>query len=871
MSGPVPVDAGWAVWGKRPGTNEDYSILSAGSQPLSRAEYASIVAHFTPGNPPAGRGRPGSLPWVTFSVAGVDGRPYLGISVQDLVSQVDGVGRPIAQTSYFCAPYTDLAQPAVSCLGLYQAVAEVPLPGQDGPPVRLTITPLDPVATAGMIRKLNVDTVVTTASLLLDGPVTIVGAEGSTFLERLWFIDAVAALLPFAYRAGYTAATWSDNGAGQRIRLAFSSRSPSGAATLQWQTTPEAIKADGPARRYRNRLAGVLSRSLASDPLTELVRSLARLTEPARRFDDPGYALDCLREIDLPTVVLDAARDGKAKPAEIRMVFASGRITELPGDSARQLLDKLIALGDPQDWNTIAQWFDQIAGSQAKDLLGTVAITCRKLLWSAPDSPLVREYLILADHYGLEDQLLARLMVPPKSTEDLNRGLGAAARLLADSVLAPQPGTAGYPRTQQALKNNPPVACELLTQLAGSESGTGPAIAWIEPVLGDFLRPFIKVLGDQPSPVDRAALLQLAVNGESWVRGLLQTASNAGRLDYVIPGFASWLAANAAEKGLPDKAMKQYWRNTAGALKPETEVARGWLDLCLLLTGNDPVSLLADRDDRAHFTECFVVAWQRLVTETPDADAVLTTALAAYLGREPWTARVELAAGVADLAGRLTADRRRRPLEVVVARMLSASPGAVSWDFAAGWLARKDAVRPGTAEALRYMPPSATPAQAAESCAQAAQHGVQAREAALALADSGVIESGTQAEAFLEALRHALARGTTDRDSQGHWLVVFIQLFTGGLFGKRVADEFPERVTVKVFSEVRYRLILLRFTASGGAENVPPALSPMAIEELEHIRKVADDIIHDARKASGGRGPFRWGGKQSAEAQEAKS
>src|SRR5262249_8827493 len=143
-------------------------------------------------------------------------------------------------------------------------------------------------------------------SLLLDGPVTVTGAEGSTLLERLWFIDAVASMLPFAYRAAYTAATWSDSGAGQRIRLAFSSHPQAGSAWVGWQSSPEPIKADGPARLYCKRLAAVLGRSSAGDPLTDLIRSFAALTKPGRRFDDPQYALDSLREIDLPTVVLNA-------------------------------------------------------------------------------------------------------------------------------------------------------------------------------------------------------------------------------------------------------------------------------------------------------------------------------------------------------------------------------------------------------------------------------------------------------------------------------------------------------------------------------------------------------------------------------------
>jgi hypothetical protein len=861
VSGPVPVSAGWAVWGKRPGTNEDYSILSAAAEPLSRAEYASIVAHFTPGNPPRERGRPGSLPWVTFSQVGVAGQPYLGISVLDMVSQVDGVGRPSTQTSYFCAPYADLAQPPVSCLGLYQAVADLPLPDRDGPPLRLTIASFDPPAMAASIRELGVDTVVTTASLLLDGPVTVTGAEGSTLLERLWFIDAVAALLPFAYRAGYTAATWSDNGAGQRIRLAFAGHAPAGEAAVAWRSSPALPRTDGFARRYRQRLVSVLGRKSAGDPLTELIRSLAALTGPACKFDAPRYALDILNEMDLPAVVLDAARDGTAKPDEIRLVFASGRITELPDTSRRQLLEQLIALGDPKDLTTVRHWFDRIADQGADDLFSTVAGTCHELLWSAAHGPLIREYLVMADHYGREDELLARLIALPEPARDPGRGLGAAARLLADSVFGGEPGAPGYPRTQQALRDNPAVACELLTQLAGSESGAGPAITWIEPVLGSSLRPFINVLGDTPRAADQQAIGQLAARGRGWVRALLQASSDANRLGYAVPGFAAWLAANVTEKSVPGQDAQRYWRNTIAALEPVAEDTRAGLDLCLLLTGNNPLFLLADRDDRLQYNEYLATAWQHRGTVTPAADRLVTATLADYLSREPWATGAELAAAVTELAERLTPDGRRRPLEEAVTRRLSAAPGAAGWEFAQKWLARTGPPRAGTAESLRDIPASATPAQIAESCLRAARHGAAPRKVAEALAGSGAITSGARAQAFFEAVRMPLL-SEFGKDTE-RWLLVFIELFTDGSFGPQVATEFLDHVLTYALGQTHYQLALIRYTASGGLKKGRPVLDRDAIKDLEDVRDAVNSIIYDASPA-GGQGTPRRARKQGS-------
>ena len=79
----------------------------------------------------------------------------------------------------------------------------------DGDPVPLTLPSLDPHELTHSISEFGELAVATTAALLLSGPVSIIGAGASTLEERLRFIDAVAALLPYGCRTGYSAATWS--------------------------------------------------------------------------------------------------------------------------------------------------------------------------------------------------------------------------------------------------------------------------------------------------------------------------------------------------------------------------------------------------------------------------------------------------------------------------------------------------------------------------------------------------------------------------------------------------------------------------------------------------------------------------------------
>ena len=54
MGDPVPVSAGWAIWTKHAGTGDDYAVLASSTGPLSTAEFGRVLAHFAPGNPPAG-------------------------------------------------------------------------------------------------------------------------------------------------------------------------------------------------------------------------------------------------------------------------------------------------------------------------------------------------------------------------------------------------------------------------------------------------------------------------------------------------------------------------------------------------------------------------------------------------------------------------------------------------------------------------------------------------------------------------------------------------------------------------------------------------------------------------------------------------
>ena len=55
MADQVTVRAGWALWGKEPGSRTDYAVLACSTEPFSRADFGTIITRFAAGTPDAGR------------------------------------------------------------------------------------------------------------------------------------------------------------------------------------------------------------------------------------------------------------------------------------------------------------------------------------------------------------------------------------------------------------------------------------------------------------------------------------------------------------------------------------------------------------------------------------------------------------------------------------------------------------------------------------------------------------------------------------------------------------------------------------------------------------------------------------------------
>ena len=867
MAGELTARAGWALWGKEPGSRADYSVLACSPEPFSQADFGTIITRFTPGTPDTRAAGAGELPWVTVSWVGVDPGLHIGISITDKTGQVDAVGRPITQTSYFCVPYRALAETGVSYSALYDAVAEVRLRPENRGLIPLTVPVADPEEAARRVEDLGDRMVSAAAALVLCGPVSVVEAEGSTLRQRLEFIDAVASLLPYGFRGKLAAATWSDSGTRHRLRLAFASRPRDDAAVVSWRHPGDVPAGDKVARAYYEQLRQLRSGSAAHGKkfdLATVVAHLAARTEP-KKFEHPQEALAILREIDLPDRVLQAVRDhAEVDLTELRQVTRPGLLAQMPADQREDLLTALSGMGSAEDWPAISPWLGQLQdhGTLCR-VLGQLGW---RVLWTAePDDDILRDCLAVATKCGIDDDVLARLVLPPKQAVSPSAGVRYSASLLAGRVLAGGSGGEEYPATRDALARTPLAAAEYLAALAGSGRGAGELLDWLAPRMSsDVTRSFRIALGVSAGDVAERDVDRLAGLGPGCVRALLAVGSGSGRLDQLLPGFTGWLASRGELE--PDE--RRYWSEHLRALSPGTPQLRACLDTALLSIGAAPTALPppAGPPDSAAYITAMTGIWAKLSRDHAlFSGERCVRALARYLGGQDWAARKAQAAAVTDLTGRLLGYDRQDVLAGAVGSALAAAPAAKRWDFARDWLARvrkdnPEAVRNGLLTELETAEPGTEPGQLAGLCLRAHREGITADQACRRLAKSGALEPAETAIVTLNALRREFGLAGVEDPETDQWLDSLVRRLA---HGETVGQDFRERMSPRLRAEIRLQMVL--FTTLVEAERDGYyEITEEEREELAEFRDALETIDKKSRKRS----LWPWSGNAAPAAQD---
>lgn len=862
----VRIEAEWALWSKRPGERDDYSVLGCSHGRYQSTQFKEIIERFTPGTPD----EPEALPRVTLSWVGASDDIHLGLAIQTWTGDKDGVGRDIAETRYFCVPYRQLGEQVVSYVGLYKALKDVSPLDHGSRLIGVDVPELDPGRIAGDVTKLGEHTVRQAAALLLvpRRPVCVVRAEQLGPVDRLRFLDAVISLLPYGYRTRFTASTWTNSGTRHRIRLSFARRARDEANAVIWGGSGHVPHDEQTAITYFDRLGTLLSGDLGSGT----IRRLAADTEP-RRFEDPAPALETLRRIERPNLVVERIQANDGDPDETRELVASGQIRDLRPDDQRRVLAYLIGLGDNADFGLIEKWLPIVAEHDPAPLVGSLIETAKRLLW-APSSQRVGRYLVFATPLGRTDEFLSGVILPPASRENLEGGLASAADLLYEEVVATEQ-TSLYPKTLVALSKNQPLVCELIARLADDKAPHLRAgLDWLKHTKPELVLPFRELLVPRSaSPPSRDDIELLARNGRSCVRALLAAASHRSRLHHVIEPFIDWL--NVRGPLTPDE--RAYWAERFGDLKPVNVAMRGALDVLRLATGALPDTMMSMFGKNwQHYADGFVTHWE-LELWGPHYRAQLVEGLAAHLRAIRWRAYRGRADTVLFLTGRLTKDAAPQEATQLIrafvtslaeAPDLSADPESRAWleemrqefppEPAPPEPHPRTKVIPSPAGQRSAPPPlfgkSARSGEQVdaiiERCVAACHHGQRADALFTELAERRVIMSGESALQVVGGLYDRLVAFGTTRTKAADWALGLASQISAGEFGRDIADDFHREVRRSSPFEMMFRLFLLEIVADRG-EKEPWDLTDEDREHLKDIKERVDDLIKQRRRLLG--------------------
>ncbi|MGW5261776.1 hypothetical protein ACWEQG_12415 [Microbispora sp. NPDC004025] len=254
----------WALEGKRPGSYDEYGLLNWSDGRLDHEVFEKLRDRYTAGTAV-------DLPQVTIGTAKISENGeishYVVLAIREWSGHHDFANRRIAYTRWFYVPYEQLVDRPVSYTALYTAFAALPL--EPRPPLTVDVPPYAPEAVSPGPDALSA------AALLLNGrPVCVVGADAVPMIDRLRFVDTVAALLPYGTRTRFTAATWTSSTTEHTIKLSFARYAPEGGQTVVWGHAAESL---------RDQTASKLCYQFytRSDvPVATMVARLARDTEP---------------------------------------------------------------------------------------------------------------------------------------------------------------------------------------------------------------------------------------------------------------------------------------------------------------------------------------------------------------------------------------------------------------------------------------------------------------------------------------------------------------------------------------------------------------------------------------------------------------
>lgn len=465
MSRRVP--AAWALLGKTPGKADDYGVLAAGPFPLDGlADRAWACVPSTPqlGGAPG----PGRLPWAAFTPRLAGGQPWLAVTAVDATEDRDAVGRTIAAIRHVEIPFAGLARDRVGYQTLYRAIPAVSTMKTRDPaePLELKVDGPDDTAARALADHGCFDRAAALAALLLDGDVVITLGDQDLvpLTDRLAEFDRVLALLPFGMRAGITLASWHDGTHTTAFRLAFGKFATRGQLTAG-PGDSVSLPDRGPGADYLRELLAVREEQ---PDVTELVEHLGRHRRPLGLAPaDVTEAIDILRSLRAPGLVVDAARNGKPSIERVANVlrYSAGRLDRAALDV---LETHLLARGDSAARVVHDNWSRRSATLAGRLALGELA---------AGRGQEVERLYGYADKHREVDTFLAAA-AEGRTHEETEVPSRVVARLLRAFG---RPIRGHLTGLRQAVLERPALARWLLRSSPGGSKNPGGWLGWLDP------------------------------------------------------------------------------------------------------------------------------------------------------------------------------------------------------------------------------------------------------------------------------------------------------------------------------------------------------------------------------------------------------
>ena len=539
-----------AIKTKRSGDTADYRVVAHTEGQLASEDFEALFKLFSVGTMNSEPKNPGEgAPWITLGGHRVRDVLYSVAILEDWTDRMDGHNdRPISASCCVCAPYKVLADGRVD---FSTVVNQIPsesallkaAEGKSGGGVVLEASAERWRRIVAGIEGYKFELCAAVAALLVETPVAVVKGGGVPVEERVRYLDAVAALLPYGVRASLSVSTWMMSASSEHIRLGFSTGARPNQVRLEWAEEAVAKLAQGsPAHRYYNLLCDLRGRH---DTLY-LVRGLSELVEPLD-FKDPAIFIEKLGRLDQSYSLGKAVKAGKATAKDVRKFFEGGGAEAAERGEVVEFIKLLLRQQSltPEDVETVRAHWD---ASLVEPALKAVKQVIRGRTY---DLATLEALCNLAAEREWLDECLAALV---EQVASINASLPHALELLNARLKVLGYG-AQSDRVRESLLSHRGVLYDFMVTAADADTANfKQALDWLgakSPEAAADLSLFRLAAGVEGAAVSTNAVEAVVKHGHEYLRALVRWAAREGGgvggdspLGRLAPPVVEWLSTN---------------------------------------------------------------------------------------------------------------------------------------------------------------------------------------------------------------------------------------------------------------------------------------------------------------------------------------